>query len=108
MQRSLKLFTNACSFSVCGPRSIIKQGLSVFGDLVNAKHQSHFFHISIIFIIKLLSNSIYFLQSYDGATVAATDGDTGNDDDDDTLSTSSGVRSFSLRRLLSVSSPAGR
>jgi hypothetical protein len=63
----------------------------------------------MIVIIKLLNNSIYVLQSYDGVTVAATDDDTDTDDVDDTLNnTSNGVRYFSLRRLQSVSSPAGR
>ena len=105
MQASLKLFTNVCTLSAAGPRSFIKQGLSVLGDLGTAKHQSRFFHISIIFIIILLNNSIYSLHSQDGAT---TDDDTDTDDDDDTLSTSNGVKSFRLHRLLSVSLPYGR
>lgn len=72
-------------------------------ELQNTNH----FRISIISIIKLLNNSSYFLHSYGGATTAATDDDT-DDDDDDTLSTSKGVKSFSLRRLLSFSLPAVR
>jgi hypothetical protein len=54
----------------------------------------------MIVIIKLLNNSIYVLQSYNGVTVAATDDDT--DDVDDTLTTSNDVRYFSLHRLLCV------
>ena len=74
-------------------------------ELQNSNH----FHISMISIIKLLNNSSYFLHSYDDATTtAATDDDTDTDDDDDTLSTSKGVKSFSLRRLLSFSLPAVR
>lgn len=108
MQPSLKLFTNVCTLSVADPRSFIKQGLSVLGDLGTAKHQSHFFHISIIFIIILLNNSIYSPHSQDGAITATTDDDTDTDNDDDTLSTSNGVKSFRLHRLLSVSLPYGR
>jgi hypothetical protein len=82
-------------------------------------YQARFFGIRVLWncktpitfelsIIKLLNNSSYFLHSYDGATTAATDDDTDNDDDDDTLSASKGVKSFSLRRLLSFSLPAVR
>jgi hypothetical protein len=58
--------------------------------------------------MKLLNNSSYFLHPYDGATTAATDDDTYNDDDYYTLPTSQGVKSFSFRRLLSFSLPAVR
>jgi hypothetical protein len=65
-------------------------------------------HISIKSIIKLLNISSYFLHWYDGATTVAPNNDSATDDDDDTLSTSKGVKSFSLRRLMSFSLPALR
>jgi hypothetical protein len=70
-------------------------------ELQNTNH----FYINIIAFIKLLNNSSYLLHSYDGANTAFTDGGTDTDGDDDTLSKSKGVKSFSLRRLLSFSLP---